>query len=50
MLAGEIVAAGRDTRRFAPGDQVYGLTGFGLGAYAEYKCMKETDSSAGACR
>ena len=38
---------GPDTTRFKPGDQVYGLTGFGLGAYAEYKCMKETDSTHG---
>ena len=47
VLAGEVVAAGRTTTRFKPGDQVYGLTGFGLGAYAEYKCMKETDSARG---
>ena len=26
---------------------MYGLTGFGLGAYAEYKCMKATDSKHG---
>ena len=47
VLAGEIASVGRDVKRFAPGDQVYGLTGFGLGAYAEYKCMKETDSKQG---
>jgi NADPH:quinone reductase-like Zn-dependent oxidoreductase len=47
VLAGEIAAVGRTTTRFKPGDQVYGLTGFGLGAYAEYKCMKETDSKRG---
>ena len=47
VLAGEIASVGRDTTRFKPGDQVYGLTGFGLGAYAEYKCMKETDSKHG---
>jgi NADPH:quinone reductase-like Zn-dependent oxidoreductase len=47
VLAGEIESAGKKIRRFKPGDQVYGLTGFGLGAYAEYKCMKETDSKSG---
>ncbi len=47
VLAGEIESTGRDVKRFRTGDQVYGLTGFGLGAYAEYKCMKETDSTHG---
>jgi NADPH:quinone reductase-like Zn-dependent oxidoreductase len=47
VLAGEIESAGKDVKRFKPGDKVYGLTGFGLGAYAEYKCMKETDSVIG---
>jgi NADPH:quinone reductase-like Zn-dependent oxidoreductase len=47
VLAGEIVSAGKKITRFKVGDQVYGLTGFGFGAYAEYKCMKETDSTYG---
>jgi len=47
VLAGEIESTGSDIKRFKTGDHVYGLTGFGLGAYAEYKCMKETDSTYG---
>jgi len=47
VLAGEIESIGKNVKRFRIGDQVYGLTGFGLGAYAEYKCMKETDSTHG---
>jgi NADPH:quinone reductase-like Zn-dependent oxidoreductase len=47
VLAGEIVQTGSTAKRFQVGDQVYGLTGFSLGAYAEYKCMKDTDSKQG---
>jgi NADPH:quinone reductase-like Zn-dependent oxidoreductase len=47
VFSGEIVQTGSMTTRFHAGDQVYGLTGFSLGAYAEYKCMKETDSKQG---
>jgi NADPH:quinone reductase-like Zn-dependent oxidoreductase len=47
VLSGEIESVGKYIKRFRTGDQVYGLTGFGLGAYAEYKCMKETDSTHG---
>ena len=47
VLAGEIESTGKNIKRFKTGDQVYGLTGFGLGGYAEYKCMKETDSMHG---
>ncbi len=47
VLAGEIESTGKNIKRFKTGDKVYGLTGFGLGAYAEYKCMKETDSTYG---
>ena len=47
VLSGEVVQVGAKTRRFRAGDQVFGLTGFSLGAYADYKCMKEDDSKQG---
>jgi NADPH:quinone reductase-like Zn-dependent oxidoreductase len=35
-FAGEVEALGEGPTAFAPGDRVYGTTGIGLGAYAEY--------------
>jgi NADPH:quinone reductase-like Zn-dependent oxidoreductase len=47
VFSGEIEYAGSAIRRFKAGDQVYGFTGLSLGAYADYKCMKERDSKQG---
>lgn len=47
VFSGEVEYAGSGIERFRVGDQVYGLTGVSLGAYADYKCMKEIDSQQG---
>jgi NADPH:quinone reductase-like Zn-dependent oxidoreductase len=47
VLAGEVVQIGSKVNRLRVADRVYGLTGFTLGAYAEYACLKDAVSTRG---
>lgn len=44
-LAGDVESVGGGVSRFKVGDAVFGFTGFGFGAHAEYRCMVETPAS-----
>ena len=45
-FSGEIEEVGKDVKLFAKGDQVFGQTGMGLGANAEYICLPEDGTIA----
>jgi len=40
-ISGIVEKVGRNVTLFKPGDEVFALTGFGLGGYAEYICLPE---------
>ncbi len=40
-LAGDVDSVGRDVASFRKGDRVFAATGIGLGAHAEYICLRE---------
>ena len=41
-FAGEVVAAGAAVRDLAVGDHIFGTTGLGFGAHAEFMCVRES--------
>ncbi len=46
-LAGDVESVGKNVRLLKKGDRVFAATGIGLGAYAEYICLRE-DPEGGA--
>ncbi len=42
VLAGVVEDVGADVQKLKPGDEVYAMTGFKFGTYAEYITLKET--------
>jgi NADPH:quinone reductase-like Zn-dependent oxidoreductase len=40
-IAGRVEAVGRQVKQFQPGDEVFGVTSFAGGGFAEYACARE---------
>jgi NADPH:quinone reductase-like Zn-dependent oxidoreductase len=49
VFSGVVDSVGSKVTRFSPGDEVYGMTGFNFGVYAQYKCLKPVDSNKNGC-
>ncbi|MFW9871401.1 MAG: NAD(P)-dependent alcohol dehydrogenase [Candidatus Thorarchaeota archaeon] len=45
-LAGVVEEIGEKVTKYKPGDEIFGSTGFGFGAYAEYVCISEDADSS----
>ncbi len=46
-IAGQVEVVGRSVKQFQPGDEIFGdVYEYGLGAFAEYKCMPEEGALA----
>ncbi len=45
-FAGEIKSVGREVSNFKKGDQIFGTSGFRLGAYGEYICLPASNTLA----
>ena len=48
-LAGVVEEVGKNVGSYQVGDPVFGTTGFGFGAYAEYICLPETPVTRKVC-
>ncbi|GBF48658.1 quinone oxidoreductase [Leptospira ryugenii] len=46
VFSGIIEEVGRDVTKFQVGDEIFGMTGFRMGTYAEYICLKESSVQA----
>lgn len=44
-LAGDVESIGKDVRSLRTGDRVFAATGIGLGAHAEYICLRENPAT-----